>query len=628
MPLPPMQQVFGTDLADPLDRSGVSGIRFRIFGLDGDDTLIGGDENDTLIGGAGADSMEGGAGPDWVSYAGGTVGVTVDLAAGTGQGGDAEGDILSGIENVLGSDGNDSITGDDGANRLSGYDGDDTLRGGGGNDWLMGGLGADLMDGGAGFDWVSYHQATEAAVLNLASGVTSGAAAGDSFVGIEAVRGSDFDDVIVLNGGANRAMGMAGDDEIDGGAGNDVLYGDVRSYSVTGANIGDDTLRGGAGSDTLIGGRGADLHDGGAGFDWVSYRDAYQQVILDFRHDRHSQAALGDSFVSIEGVIGTAFGDSIIMGDAGNRILGLGGDDFIDSGNGNDTINGGAGADFIHGSQGSDTSSYVGSDAGVSITVGAGPGTGGWAEGDVLSWIDNLIGSDFGDTLGGNILVNELYGRGGDDSLIGFAGDDMLVGGAGADTLDGGDDRDLAGYLTSGAGVQIDLGAGTAAGGDAEGDVLIGIEDVDGSRHADSLTGDAGDNALSGRGGDDWVDGRGGNDLLAGGGGHDRILGGNGADTITGGTGRDTLTGGNGADVFEFEGNLGANGWDRITDFDVTQDRIVMPGVQADLYVFDVTGGAMISIAAGGTVLVAGVSAAALTVDADTDGAWDLFTFV
>lgn len=513
MPLPPMQQVFGTDLADPLDRSGVSGIRFRIFGLDGDDTLIGGDENDTLIGGAGADSMEGGAGPDWVSYAGGTVGVTVDLAAGTGQGGDAEGDILSGIENVLGSDGNDSITGDDGANRLSGYDGDDTLRGGGGNDWLMGGLGADLMDGGAGFDW-------------------------------------------------------------------------------------------------------------------VSYRDAYQQVILDFRHDRHSQAALGDSFVSIEGVIGTAFGDSIIMGDAGNRILGLGGDDFIDSGNGNDTINGGAGADFIHGSQGSDTSSYVGSDAGVSITVGAGPGTGGWAEGDVLSWIDNLIGSDFGDTLGGNILVNELYGRGGDDSLIGFAGDDMLVGGAGADTLDGGDDRDLAGYLTSGAGVQIDLGAGTAAGGDAEGDVLIGIEDVDGSRHADSLTGDAGDNALSGRGGDDWVDGRGGNDLLAGGGGHDRILGGNGADTITGGTGRDTLTGGNGADVFEFEGNLGANGWDRITDFDVTQDRIVMPGVQADLYVFDVTGGAMISIAAGGTVLVAGVSAAALTVDADTDGAWDLFTFV
>ncbi|MFD1729814.1 calcium-binding protein, partial [Rhizobium viscosum] len=75
----------------------------------GNDVLHGGNGNDILIGGAGADVLNGGAGTDTVSYAGSSSGVTIDLDAGTGHGGDAEGDTLSGIEVVVGSGYGDTL---------------------------------------------------------------------------------------------------------------------------------------------------------------------------------------------------------------------------------------------------------------------------------------------------------------------------------------------------------------------------------------------------------------------------------------------------------------------------------------------------------------------------------------
>ena len=71
----------------------------------GDDTLNGLAGNDTLIGGAGADALDGGDDTDTASYAGSSAAVTVSLVAGaTNTGGDAEGDTLSNIENLIGSD--------------------------------------------------------------------------------------------------------------------------------------------------------------------------------------------------------------------------------------------------------------------------------------------------------------------------------------------------------------------------------------------------------------------------------------------------------------------------------------------------------------------------------------------
>ena len=53
----------------------------------------------------------------------------MDLSAGTGQGGDAQGDALSSIENVIGSNFDDVLTGDTSDNVLDGGAGDDALEG-------------------------------------------------------------------------------------------------------------------------------------------------------------------------------------------------------------------------------------------------------------------------------------------------------------------------------------------------------------------------------------------------------------------------------------------------------------------------------------------------------------------
>ena len=96
--------------------------------------LEGGAGNDTLIGGAGGDQLLGDAGVDTAVYTGSLAGVTVDLATGSASGGDAAGDSLTEIENLVGSDHGDSLAGDSGANLLEGGLGNDSLGGGAGND--------------------------------------------------------------------------------------------------------------------------------------------------------------------------------------------------------------------------------------------------------------------------------------------------------------------------------------------------------------------------------------------------------------------------------------------------------------------------------------------------------------
>ena len=165
--------------------------------------------------------------------------------------------------------------------------------------------------------------------------------------------------------------------------------------------------------------------------------------------------------------------------------------------NGNDVLQGGAGADRLDGGAGTDTARYDTSSVGVTVNLAAGAG-GGDAQGDVLVSIDNVDGSQNADTLTGNDGVNTL--QGGD-------GDDVLRGGAGADHLDGGAGSDTAGYSNSSIGVTVDLAAGTNGGGDAQGDILTSIENVDGSQADDQLTGNAGANILKGWGGDDVLRG-------------------------------------------------------------------------------------------------------------------------
>ena len=124
-----------------------------LYGDSGADSLVGGDGFDTLIGGDGADSLNGGAGIDTVSYAASIFAVTVKVNATTGNtGGDAAGDALFFIENLIGSDFSDSLTGNASANNLTG---------GAGNDTLTGLAAKDTLTGGAGADWFWYKATTE-----------------------------------------------------------------------------------------------------------------------------------------------------------------------------------------------------------------------------------------------------------------------------------------------------------------------------------------------------------------------------------------------------------------------------------------------------------------------------------
>ena len=114
-------------------------------GLGGNDMLFGGSGNDTLDGGPGADTLIGGPGMDTADYSASAAAVSVNLLTGLGSGGDAQGDILGGIENIVGSAFNDTLTGDNGGNALDGRSGNDTLNGGAGSDTLTGGAGADTF---------------------------------------------------------------------------------------------------------------------------------------------------------------------------------------------------------------------------------------------------------------------------------------------------------------------------------------------------------------------------------------------------------------------------------------------------------------------------------------------------
>ncbi|MBL1420092.1 MAG: hypothetical protein COC24_006220 [Alphaproteobacteria bacterium] len=211
---------------------------------------------------------------------------------------------------------------------------------------------------------------------------------------------------------------------------------------------------------------------------------------------------------------------------------------------------------------------YSKSNAAVTINLDGTVGKGGHAEGDILSGIEGVIGSDFDDVISGGGSYLGVYGRGGDDiimgtkdydlffgdagddKLYGYDGGDYLAGGSGADILDGGAGNDTAVYKDSTVGVTINLLTGAASGGDAQGDILVSIENVDGSGFNDHITGDDADNTKNGYDGDDQIFGLAGNDDLSGWAGDDLISGGDGNDRIYGGQGDDILNGGAGDDGF------------------------------------------------------------------------------
>ncbi len=248
-------------------------------------------------------------------------GDTVDLSgAGNYQASYIDAD--NGPDTVIGGAPGDSFYGGSGnaADTLRGGAGNDLLVGEGGNDILSGSSGNDILRGGSGDDAMDGGDGSED-ILDM-----SDASALINFT-------------LVQSGGITTTGGA-------GGLGNDSyqnmegVIGSSSNDSINGSN-GNDIIRGGAGNDTL---------DGRAGNDLLDFSDGTAGIVFTMGLNgsgAFSAGGLGtDTYTSFEGVIGTAFADTL---------NGLSAADELRGGAGNDTINGQAGDDRIVGGAGSDT---------------------------------------------------------------------------------------------------------------------------------------------------------------------------------------------------------------------------------------------------------------------------------
>jgi len=208
-----------------------------------------------------------------------------------------------------------------------GYDPALGFAGGAGNDTIVAGGLADAIDGGSGIDTVSYAGSDAVVVLlqdvdthgphaNEPAGGTGGLAEGDSYTGIETLVASQFDDY-VFGGAAGGTVYLLGGndvydntetqtvpDYVDGGAGNDTMWG----------GDGADTLIGGTGNDALNGERGADQLDGGSGADTLSGGDGDDLLDGGSGVDRLSGGNGNDTLVWRDA-------DALLAGDAGTDTL-------------------------------------------------------------------------------------------------------------------------------------------------------------------------------------------------------------------------------------------------------------------------------------------------------------------
>jgi len=223
----------------------------------------------------------------------------------------------------------------------------------------------------------------------------------------------------------------------------------------------DDTLNGGAGNDIIRGRGGADIIDGGEGErDFASYWGSESITINLLEGTASGGEAEGDVLTNIEAIKGS-INDDNITGDNNNnvldgnrgsdilnglagddRLLGGDGDDEIYGGTGNDNISGGEGADIIDGGEGRDRAIYNKSDAAVTINLETNSNSGGEAEGDILTNIEEVTGSDFADNITMDDNRNVVRAGEGDDVVDAKGGNDKIYGNLGADILTGGAGKD------------------------------------------------------------------------------------------------------------------------------------------------------------------------------------------
>ena len=217
--------------------------------------------------------------------------------------------------------------------------------------------------------------------LLLANNVTLEAIGIGSNVSIDTLKLFDSDQIVQSNVSANdlanailgtSVNNLPGSDRIDGGAGDDILFGDAIHFA--GING-----EGYAAIKQYVAGK------LGAG----SVTDALVHDYITDHAIEFDQSSSNDK------------ADVLIGGDGNDILFGQGGDDFLFGGAGNDILFGGAGNDTLYGESGNDT----------------------------------LYGGSGNDTLFGGIGDDNLIGGLGNDILVGGLGNDILKGDSGADTF-------------------------------------------------------------------------------------------------------------------------------------------------------------------------------------------------
>jgi Ca2+-binding RTX toxin-like protein len=473
---------------------------------------------------------------------------------------------LASAEAAAGLDPVVRTTGTERAEQLIGGSNNDVLFGMGANDTLIGAAGGDYLDGGTGTDTMrgglgddTYVVDSSADVVNEApnDGNDSVVASG-SYSLPDNVENLDIrangDATGVGNDLDNVMYGSFGISHLNGGAGNDSLYG--RSAY-------DDYLEGGLGNDFLDGAQGVDTLDGGVGDDTYVVRDSRTQVI-EVANGGNDWVYATSSFTLADYVdnihlFGVTDGLSATGNGQNNTLLGDQWVNTLSGGAGDDFLNGGAGADQMDGGSGNDT--YILDNAADAIVELNDGGTD-WAVSSLshrlikhmehldLRGSDSLfgIGNDSDNILKGNLGNSTLNGGGGNDSLYGRGfgsdhlsgddGNDYLDGGLGADTLQGGAGNDTFVVNEVGDYVDEEKDAGTdwvisdisySLGDTLEGLRLrgsLGREDLNGNGNAlnNTIYGNSGRNILSGEAGNDVLNGGSGSDTLFGGPGNDLFV--------------------------------------------------------------------------------------------------------
>ncbi|MDO9418471.1 T1SS-143 repeat domain-containing protein [Pararhizobium sp.] len=583
-----------------IGNDSVSGVN-DAFGGSNDDVLFGGAENNHLVGnagndllvaGAGVDTLEGGQGDDTLvvnadidnagSYGprdlllgdgtvrsislaglsgesdaliGGTGNDTVKMEAAAGAAGfvfdrySAPG-TLSGIENFIGTDGNDlillptgyttdggmvtidggkgndSIAGTNSADKLLGGDGNDLISGLGGDDIIEGGAGSDEIWGGAGNDDIKGGGGSDNITGGLGDDTIDGGIGGDTFNysigdGVDTIDGGSNDDVLITNGNATAESAVVTltatgfDIDVDGDGIVDVKTTNIESVVIYQAEGADKiTLRSRETAETItIEGNSNLLQVYGSGIPSISGISTSELTI---------ETNGGNDTVNASALNTAALPTHVVL-----TLDGGAGDDTLTGSGGNDKIIGGIGADVLSGLAGDDTF-LLGKDV-------IGGGTRAIALGDGTTRDISIAG------LAGT--ADRVAGGAGQDTVVldrgaqaGFVADYATAPGylSGVEKIVGTDGNDViilaANYTTDGGAISIEGGDGNdALGGSNAGDIINGGAD------------------------DDLISGLGGSDTLTGGTGKDEIWGGTGDDTIDGGAGDDTAvyTRGDGSDIID-----------------------------------------------------------------------------